>query len=165
MSIWSKGATARRRRARYLNTRAQVRRVLEGDWVRKGRAGFERPEPLTSAEVGAAAKQLEAGGWRDGVRLDSPRVAAAFANAIKPIQRDLLEFLVSPLGLVAESTHLWPEVALAQVALKCLVVMFDSPDGLDARCEDLRNDLDELEQELIERGEQGPVSTNGWGAE
>jgi len=141
-----------RRREKYLKKRALVRRAFDNR--------LERLAPHTQEELAAAAEKLDRVGLvpsAESLGIDPARVAGAFATRLAEFDEALLSLLVSPLGIVADQIELWPEVALAQVALNALIYASDAPDGLDGACEALRQQLDELEALVIERGERGAI--------
>ena len=91
--------------------------------------------------------------------LDAVGVSAAFAAEADALARDLQAFLCSPIARVAGATEVRPEVAFVDIALTALWAISSAPDGLDVRCEDLRQELNQLERMLDQSGETGDVES------
>lgn len=138
---------------RYLRIRSRIRQLIELDVDR------QRPTPHSDQEIASASEKVGAGSisgpMRPGRRLgvDATRVAIAFADRLGEINDDLFQLLASPLGRVAGSIEVRPEVAFAYVAGLVLAFAVESPGGLDAACDLLRHELDRLEQLLDASGE------------
>lgn len=85
--------------------------------------------------------------------VDATRIASALASRLDEINDELLQLLRSPLGKLAGSIEVRPEVALAYIATLVLAYAVDFPDGLDTACEVLRQELNQLERLLEASGE------------
>lgn len=149
-----------RPRAEYLSVRARIRRAIDFEF---GGIAPGRPPDVAIAEaaqkVGTYTYSNEMMAGED-LALDSADVAAAFVEKTAALARDLEAFLTSPIASVAGATEVRAEVALADVALTALCFISNAPDGLDARCEDLRQELNVLEALLDRSGERGEIE--GW---
>lgn len=153
-------------RRRYLQTRAQIRRAIDVDGliVMACEPGqVERPVSLTITAIVAAAARLGPRTYSsqmipgEDLGVDPLRIAAAFGGRVGELASKLRNLLDGPLGRLAAQTEVRPEVGLAAIALSALEFVTCAPDGLDSRCDDLRHELDRLEDLLSNSGEVGEV--------
>lgn len=143
----------------HLAARERIRRAIDdelGAWC-------DDPEPEDAIAAAAPrmascrrAPEHERG---KALGIDSARVAAAFVQRVATISRELNGLLSSPVAQVAAATGAHPETALADVALSALHYISNASAGLDVRCEDLRQELNDLEAFLRCSGERGEIES------
>ncbi len=144
---------------RYLRERARIRRALDIESERRRKAR------CLDDQVAAAAGHIGESTHSDRmvpaetIGVDAAGVALAFAQRVAVIIDELGALLTSPAGRVAAATEARADVAFADVALNALRCIGDAPDGLDCRCEDLRWELNRLEELLRRSGELGDVES------
>lgn len=86
----------------------------------------------------------------------SPESVAALFNAkISEIEDQLNRLLESPIGRAAAVVGCRAEVGFAVNALVALAYIHSAEEGLDVRCEDMRQDFNRLEELLRDSGEIG----------
>ncbi len=88
--------------------------------------------------------------------IDPAEVAVALAQRAGELLGLLEQLLASDLGRVAAATEARPEFAFLCIAGEALLNLRGDADGLDARCEDLRQALNSLEDLLHASREVGP---------
>lgn len=88
----------------------------------------------------------------------SPEAVAAQFNAkVSEIEDQLNRLLQSPIGRAAAVVGCRAEVGFAVNALVALAYIHSAEEGLDVRCEDMRQDFNRLEDLLRDSGEIGEV--------
>ena len=148
-----------RPRGEYLAVRARIRRAVDYEF------GGRPLDPSAEAAILEAAGRVGDYTMSDAMRpagdlaLDPAHLAVAFAAEVDAIARDLLAFLSSPIVRLSGATEVRPEVAFLDIALTALWAISGAADGLDARCEDLRQELNQLERMLDQSGERGEVES------
>lgn len=156
-------------RSSYLKTRARIRRAMAVDSAlldESGRERSEAPVPATGIELGKAARKLRFGAFTEPMitgktlGVDPRSIATAFATRIRDLERQLWDLVESPLGRIAAKIELRAEVGLVLVAIRALNSIVDGEDALESQCEDLRQELEQLQSVLCRSGEDG--STQQW---
>ena len=148
-----------RPREEYLRLRARIRRELDFEYEGSS------PQAPSEGAIAEVAEQVGDYTWSNtmtaagDLALDSAAVGAEFAAKVDDLARDLQAFLCSPIARVAGAIEVRPEVAFVDVALSALCAVSSAPDGLDVRCEDLRQELNQLERMLDQSGETGDVES------
>lgn len=143
----------------YLRVRARIRRAIDVEF------GEASPAPPAEAAINEAAGRVGSYTMSEAMRpggdlgVDSVGVGVAFAAKVSEHARDLQTLLSSPIARVAGATESRAEVAFVDIALLALWCVSDARSGLDLRCEDLRQELNQLQELLWQSGEEGEVES------
>lgn len=148
-------------RADYRQLRLKVREALD---VNGSQRGARQASDVEVLRVDQALREHDRYPWgcdlvaQGEVGVAPEAVAARFRSGISEICGALERLLESSTGRAAAAMGCRPEVGFAISALSALAYIESAEEGLDVRCEDLRQGLNRLEELLRQSGEVGETA-------